>query len=217
MHTNPLSGARYPDSTDNTNLPAYYQDLADDLSQVTVNQFASGAARDTAWSTYTSAGHTLTNGSKCTVAGAPQTYRGKWVGDLETQYRRIAGTASGTLAAGVSANLCAVQTIPASPFGTSVNYVIDVDALTHCPSLPSGSGFKIELFYDGVLQGGCEYSNAGTTACRQTLIARELLTVGDNLTHTITATVTNLAGGATLTLDTTYSRLILAMRPFVTF
>lgn len=213
MHTNPLSGARYPDSTDNTNLPAYYQDLADDLSQVTVNQFASGTARDTAWSTYTAAGHTLTNGSKCTVAGAPQTYRGKWVGDMETQYRRVTATATGTLASGVSVNLCAAQTIPASPFGTSVPYCIDVDASTHV-TLPTGLGVKLELQFDGVVIDGDEYTNP-STSMKYTAHTRSLMTVADNSTHTVTAVVTAEAG--TITLDTSYSRLILMIRPYVTF
>ena len=214
MHTNPLSGARYPDSTDSTNLSAYYQDLADDLSSVAVPQFASSTARDSAWSTFTSAGHTLTNGSVCAVNGELQVYRGKWVSAVPVLYRRIAGTATGTLGSGSSSNLTASQPIPASPFGTSVPFMIDADATIHASGVPTSAGARLEIFFDGTVQDGDVFTNTASTQ-EHTWHVRSTMTVADNSTHTVVATITG--AGGTSTFDGTYQRLILILRPYLTF
>jgi hypothetical protein len=214
VHTNPLTGARYPDNADATNLATYYQNVVDDLSPQSVPQFGSSAARDSAVSTWTSSGHTFTQGL-CLVNGAPQMYRGKWVPLDQTLYRRVAGTATGTLASGASVNLCAAQTIPASPFGTSVGYTVDVDAVAHFTAVPAGLGLTLEIRYDGVAQDGYEFTNGGTSTCKHTAYARSGLTVIDNSTHSVTAVITAQAG--TITLDTTYARLLMTIRPYTTF
>lgn len=213
-HTAPLTGARIPDSGDSANIAQYFDNLGKDLDAVSVPQFTSTAARDAAWAAWVAAGHTLTQAVSL-VNGDLQAYRGgQWVSTMPHKYRRVAATASGTLNGAVA--LCGTQTIPASPFGTSVNYMIDVDCVTHATSIPSGFGVKLEISFDGVVQDGDDFNNGGASACKYTPHARGLLTVGDNSSHTVSATITS-QGVGTITLDGAYARMEIAMRPFISF
>lgn len=86
-HTDPISGARYPDTTDDTNLSAYFQHLAADLSKVAGGIFATNAARDSAFANWTAAGNTMVDGLQCRVGGYPQVYRsGVWHGTTVIPY-----------------------------------------------------------------------------------------------------------------------------------
>lgn len=211
-HTGPLTGARIPDSGDSANIAQYFDNAVKDLEPFTVPQFTSTASRDAAWSVWTAAGHTLSQAA-CMVNGDLQVYRGGWVSVGPTRYRQVAATASGTLNGSV--NLCGAQTIPASPFGTSVNYLIDAYAVTHMTSIPAGDGVKLEILFDGVVNGGDEMTNGGASACKYTPRARALLSVGDNSTHTVTAVITS--EGGTITGDAAYAGLWMMMRPYVVF
>lgn len=63
MKTNPLTGAPYPELTvDAPNGPSQIQGAVDALSPLTRPIFASTTARDTAYTTWTSAEHTLSEG-----------------------------------------------------------------------------------------------------------------------------------------------------------
>jgi hypothetical protein len=214
-----LTGARYPASSASPNVPQDIQNAVLDLEDNTTPSYANSGARDTAFTNWVSAGNTMRDGLACYVQGTGyMEYHGTtWVAMHKTQFRRVPATASGTLASGGSADLCTAQSIPVWPFGAGVNYWLDVDASCHVSALPAGEGVKIELLYDGVMQDGDIYSNGGASSCQYTLRARSGMTIGDSSAHTIRAVVTNLAGGSTLTLDTTYGRLLITMRPFVAF
>lgn len=212
-HNGPLTGARIPDSGDSANIAQYFDNTVKDLEPFTIPQFTSTTARDSAWSVWTAAGHTLTQAA-CMVNGDLQVYRGGWVSVGPTKFRQVAATATGTLNGSV--NLCGAQTIPASPFGTSVSYMIDAYAVTHATSIPAGFGVKLEISFDGVVQGGDDMNNGGTSACKYTARARALMTVGDNSTHSVTAVITS-SGAGNITLDGAYAGLWLMIRPFVTF
>ena len=77
MHTDPLTGARYPDSSDAPNISQYIQNAVNDLSSKTIPYFGSTASRDTAFSNWTGAGNSMRDGLKCYVQGTgEQTYMG---------------------------------------------------------------------------------------------------------------------------------------------
>jgi hypothetical protein len=101
-----------------------------------------------------------------------------------------------------------------SLFGTSVNYVVDIDAVVSV-SLPSGLGVKMEVLVDGVLQDGDTFTNPGTSTHTYTSHVRCAATFADNTSHSIVAVITALAG--TITVSTTYGRLILQARPYLAF
>lgn len=212
-----LDAARYPASSAAPNVPQDIENAVLDLEDDTIPYFATSGARDTAFSNWVNAGNTMRDGLHCFVQGTGlMEYIGSaWVATTKTLYRRVGGTATGTLASGVSANLCPAQSIPAAPFGQGVGYTIDVDAVAHASSIPSGLGWKLELNFDGTLQDGAERTNGGTSAVKDTLHARAGMTVADNSAHTVTAVITSEAG--TITLDTAYARLLLLIRPYVLF
>jgi hypothetical protein len=212
VHTNPLTGARYPDNTDATNLAQYYQNVVDDLSPQSIPSFSSATARDTAYSSWVAAGNTMRTGLFCVVAGQLMEYRGSWQLVTETKLRQLSTTATGTLASGSSVNLVAAQTIPASLFGTSVSYMIDVDVQVQL-SLPSGGGCTLAILFDGTGFYSDVYTNPSTTMT-YTAKCHGPLTIADNLTHTVTAQLTS--NGGTLTV-TTNGHLALLARPYVIF
>lgn len=214
MHTDPLTGARYPDSTDAPNVSQFIQEAVNDLSDQVVPRFTTAAARDSAYTAWVAAGNTMTNGLVCTVGGELQCYRGAWKTQGGTLYRRVTATATGTLTSGTTANLTASQTGIQSLFGTSVNYWIDVDVVCHA-TIPAGLGGTLTILVDGLILDGDEFTNGGTSTCKYTFKARSFPTFADNTTHTIVAQVTAEAG--TITLDTTYGRMLMVARPYVTF
>jgi hypothetical protein len=75
LHTDPLTGARYPDSTDSATLWDKIQNAVNDLSGMSVPRFTSTTARDTAYSNWVAAGHTMTDGLECNVSGTHYIYR----------------------------------------------------------------------------------------------------------------------------------------------
>lgn len=78
MATTPLTGSRYPISSDSANVAQYFANLAIDLDDNCVPRFTTTTARDTAYSSWVTLGGTMADGMQCTVAGLP--------------YRRINGT-----------------------------------------------------------------------------------------------------------------------------
>lgn len=212
MATDPRTSARYPVSTNVPNVAQDIQNGVNDLSDTTVPRYASAAARDTAHSNWVAAGNTMDNGLLCTVSGELQVYRGSWQAALPTKYRRIAATASGTLAGGATVNICASQTVQ-SLFGTSVNYMVDVDA-TYQSSVPAGLGVLLEILVDGVVQDGENFTNGGSSMTFTSRV-RCGATFADNSSHSITARLTALAG--TITGSTTNGRMILMARPYLAF
>ena len=211
MHTDPLTAARYPDSTDVPNVAQFIQNAVNDLSDQSVPRFASSAARDSAFTAWVAAGNTMTNGLMAVTSGQLQMYSGTWQPVMQIKYRRIAATASGTLASGATVNICASQSVQ-SLFGTSVNYVVDVDA-AYKVSLPAGLGATLEILVDGVVQDGDTFTtgSGGTYTCK----VRCGATFADNSSHTITARLTALAG--TITGDPTNGRMLMMARPYVIF
>jgi hypothetical protein len=211
----PLTAARYPASSANPNVPLDIQNAVNDLSSTTIPRFATTTARDAAYSAWVSAGHSLTTGLFCVVAGQLMEYRGSWQLVVEARLRRLLSTATGTLASGASTNLVAVQTLPASPFGTSVPWMVDYEASIHASGVPSGLGMQLEVLVDGTSFSGSTWTNAGTTGCQMTLTCRDVATFADNATHTLQARVTALAG--TITLDAIWGKFLMIVRPYVTF
>lgn len=65
MPTHPLTGARYPTTGSSPNGPQQIQDAVADLSTQVVPRFATTAARDSAFSTWTSGGNTIAEGMTC--------------------------------------------------------------------------------------------------------------------------------------------------------
>jgi hypothetical protein len=62
LPTNPLTGARYPTSGNATNVPQDIQNAVTDLSVQVLPRYATTAARDSAFSAWTSAGNSLAEG-----------------------------------------------------------------------------------------------------------------------------------------------------------
>lgn len=60
-----LTGARYPLGTDVPNIAQFIQNAVNDLADNTIPRFASPAARDTAFSSWVSAGNSMTSGLAC--------------------------------------------------------------------------------------------------------------------------------------------------------
>lgn len=84
-HTNPLTGARYPDSASGTDLATYYANVVNDLSPMTAPPFGTAAARDAAFGAWAGQGNSMRDGLLCTVAGILQMYRnGAWRGVAST-------------------------------------------------------------------------------------------------------------------------------------
>ena len=81
MKTDPLTGSRYPETTDGSNVAQYFQNLAWDLADNAIPSFATTAARDTAYSTWVAAGNAMRNGLLCHVSGMGflQYLGGAWV------------------------------------------------------------------------------------------------------------------------------------------
>lgn len=81
MHTDPLTLARYPDSTDSPDVSGFIQQAVNDLSDHIGGNFTSTSARDAAYVNWVAQGNTMANGLQCRVAGFPQVYRsGAWRG-----------------------------------------------------------------------------------------------------------------------------------------
>lgn len=217
MATSPLTASRYPQSTASPNVSQDIQNAVTDLEDNTIPYFATSGARDTAFTNWVAAGNSMRDGLYCHVQGTGlMQYVGTtWVSITKTLDRRIGATASGTLASGASVDICTAQSIPAAPFGPGVSYVIDADATYHTAALPAGTGVKLEILFDGVVQDGDVFVNP-TSTIQYTNHARSMLTVADNSAHTVRAVLTN-QGTGTLTGDVTYGRLILAIRPYVVF
>jgi len=79
LHTDPLTGARYPDSTDSPDVSTYIQNAVNDLSDQIGGNFSTTSARDTAFSNWVAQGNSMTDGLQCRVAGYQQVYRvGAW-------------------------------------------------------------------------------------------------------------------------------------------
>lgn len=70
MKTEPLTGARYPESTDQVQPYQHIQNAVFDLSDNVIGgPFATTAARDTAYNAWVAAGNTLHDGMICYVTG----------------------------------------------------------------------------------------------------------------------------------------------------
>lgn len=76
MQTDPLTGSRYPESSDDTNLSQWFKNAVTDLSDNTIPRFTTTTARDTAYSAWVTGGGTMTSGLFCAVAGVIQEYDG---------------------------------------------------------------------------------------------------------------------------------------------
>ncbi|MGZ4621445.1 MAG: hypothetical protein ACXVGF_04850 [Blastococcus sp.] len=97
QHTNPLTGARYPDNASTTDLGTYYGWAVNDLSPYTIPRFSTTAARDTAYQNWVNAGNSMVDGMECFASGTMWLYRsGAWgrLGDVGKPRMRIYGTIS---------------------------------------------------------------------------------------------------------------------------
>ena len=82
MPTDPLTASRYPDINLNSpNVPQDIRNAVFDLAENTISRFTTTAARDSAWTAYTSAGGTLADGVVCYTedAGYWKRHNGGWV------------------------------------------------------------------------------------------------------------------------------------------
>lgn len=81
MPTDPLTGSRYPASSDSPNIAQYIQNAVYDLADNTIPRFATTAARDSAFAAWVSAGNSMTDGLHCWVSAVgDQVYlSGAWV------------------------------------------------------------------------------------------------------------------------------------------
>lgn len=98
MPNDPLTGARYPSSGAAPNVNTDIQNAVNDLSPDTIPYFSSTTARDTAFTNWVNAGHTLRDGLHCYVQGVGRMVRlgSLWVIDgpkLPTYrvYRSVGG------------------------------------------------------------------------------------------------------------------------------
>lgn len=81
MPTESLTGARYPAPSVAPNVSQDIQNAVTDLASKTIPRFASASARDTAYSSWVSAGNTMVDGLTCYTQNDDRywTYRGGWV------------------------------------------------------------------------------------------------------------------------------------------
>lgn len=135
----------------------------------------------------------------------PQTLPGP--NDWAEKSRVVANTAGGTLASGAQAELVSEQTVPASPFGSGVNWQLTVDARVYIDAIPTGFGARLEVLVNDTVIGGHEFTNGGGQTSRATLNVRDVVFVTDNNARTVRARLTSLAG--TITVSQTYGRLLL--------
>jgi hypothetical protein len=104
--TDPLTGARFPTTGDAAAIAQYIQNLANDLSPISLPSFATNSARDVAYSNWVAAGNTMRDGLKCVVNGVPQRrINGAWYVDQPRIIIRTANITggSGAILAGGSA------------------------------------------------------------------------------------------------------------------
>lgn len=64
-HTEPLTGARIPDGTDNTQIWNYWQWAVGDLADNTIPRFTNTTTRDAAYSTWVAGGGAMQSGLTC--------------------------------------------------------------------------------------------------------------------------------------------------------
>ena len=83
MPTEPLTGARYPDSSYAVDVPQDIQNAVFDLADNTIPFFTSTAARDTDYASWVSNGGAMRNGLTCHVGATRYVYvSGAWVADV---------------------------------------------------------------------------------------------------------------------------------------
>jgi hypothetical protein len=84
MPTEPLTGSRYPQSSDSPNIAQFIQNAVGDLADNTIPRFDTRSARDAAYATWASLGNAMTNGMLSSVGGYIEEYfGGAWIPDLK--------------------------------------------------------------------------------------------------------------------------------------
>jgi hypothetical protein len=146
--TTPLTGSRYPVSTDAPSIAQYFANLALDLDDNTIPRFTTTTARDTAYSSWVTLGGTMADGLKCSVNGVP--YRrigGTWRIDRQRAFYR-----SVSLTGGV---------------GTIISGGSVETGVTSGASLTGGSGNSFTLYEAGtvVINAAFRAGNPGAALC----------------------------------------------------
>lgn len=141
-HTDPLSGARIPDSTDDTNLASHFQKLGGDLSTITGGIFTTTAARDSAFTNWVAAGNTMKDGLTCRVGGYTQVYRsGQWRGIATQIYKTNTFTTTSQTASATIATLSITD--PLYP------YVLSCSASVLIATISAGNVVALRLRVNG--------------------------------------------------------------------
>jgi hypothetical protein len=118
------------------------------------------------------------------------------VTQLPARERRVVATAGGTLASGVSVNIAAAQTLPASPAGTGINYVIKPRGQIQV-SIPSGLGATLSVTVGATTYEIDRFTNSGTSMT-YTLRGDDIFPITGGTAQTVSVFVTALAGTITV-------------------
>jgi hypothetical protein len=99
LPTDPLTGSRYPASSDSPNVAQYIQNAVMDLSDNTIPRFATTTARDSAYAAYVTAGGVMADGMVCWCDSPGNFYDrigGAWVVRPRVAFGRKTITTNGT-------------------------------------------------------------------------------------------------------------------------
>lgn len=212
MLNEPLTGARVPEQSDGPLGGVQISNAARDLAGFTVPRFSTNTARDAAYAAWVTSGKTMANGLLCTVGGRPQQYRGStWHTIGIVKARRTAVSASGSLAAGGTASLVPSTTLPAAPFGTGINYMLQVISQVECV-VSSGGGARIRSTIGGIEYRSDQQGNAATASETITLHGNEMSLITSDAAQTVHVELDAIT--KSLTVNTTGGEVIIIAAPY---
>lgn len=128
MANEPLTGARYPVSSDPANIAQYFQNLAFDLGGSAIPRFATTVARNTAYSTWVAAGGVLTDGMVSYITNQDQLHvyeNGSW------RFLAYKGAVSGANAP-ITNIINNAQSCPANAGTVVTNWTKEREHVTSC-------------------------------------------------------------------------------------
>lgn len=172
-----LTGARYPAASAVPNVNQDIQNAVQDLADNTVPNFTTAAARNTAFSSWVTAGNAMRDGLVCTVAGVPQVYRSsQWRGVSTLVYSGAAYTGAAT-AATFTTFVTVTVPDPGYPYqvvvdaqqfvlvssGSSWNFTARIDSSSGQLITPVGSATST-TYVPVIINGGVSTSLSGTHA-----------------------------------------------------
>lgn len=210
MDTEPLTGARKPEQSDGPLGGLQISHAVDDLAPLTDPYFATTSARDTAFSNWVAAGHTMRDGLHCYVSGIGDlVYQGgQWL-PAERLNMVLAGeqTSTQSSASSTQARIVGFTNLTGT-FYSDLLYEWKWSSLGQADTVGAvlsiiahGRSGSSAASTDTVLaQGAIPFQATGGPGA-QTLEFSELFTVLNTGTYTISAYIARAAGTGTVTVS----------------